>query len=814
MALIQSFFRPCLNLEPSESAEYNASQIQILEGLEAVRKRPGMYIGDTHVNGLHHLVYEIVANSIDEYLAGRGSVIDVTLHLDGSVTIGDNAGGIPVDMHSESRTALEVVMTVLHAGGKFDNSVYKVSGGLHGVGASVVNALSDHCRVEVRRNGKVYAQEYRHGIPTGPVKEIGTTDITGTRTTFKPDATIFETTQFSFDTLTGRLRELAFLNKGILIRLTDETTDKTEEFCYQGGLFSFVEFLNRSKTVIHPKPVHIMGHGDRCDVEVALQWNDGYSESVFTYTNNINNPEGGTHLTGFRAALTRVINALASDDKTAQSLKEGLSGDDVREGLIAVIHVKIPDPQFEGQTKMKLGNSRVRTIVESLVSEKLTEYFHENPDVSKKVVGKVVDAARARIAARKAKELTRRKSALDMSGLPGKIADCQEKDPSLCELFIVEGDSAGGSAKQGRERRTQAVLPLRGKILNVEKASTEKMFNSQEIRILVQALGTGLGRNDFDVSKLRYHKIIIMTDADVDGAHIRTLLLTFFYRQMREVIDRGYLYIAQPPLYKYKRGKVERYLKNEEELEQFLLENALESAVIEDGSGKVLEHPTIRNMLSCVERYNKILNILARRRTSFVMNYLASSKSLNKDLFFDKNKLAEFMAGLTDHLSSVGHTVSQIDFDPEHNRYFASVSFQLAGKPIRFKLDLDFVDSPEFAELRKLQSQLETTFTLPLKYSIEKKPARIVPSWVEFHDFLSKEGRGGAYIQRYKGLGEMNAEQLAETTMNNDTRQMLKVEIEDAIAADDLFSMLMGDDVSPRKDFIEKNALSVKNLDI
>jgi DNA gyrase subunit B len=796
----------------SPAPEYAAGNIQVLEGLTAVRKRPGMYIGDTNVNGLHHLVYELVDNSIDEFLAGHGDTVDITLHLDGSVSVQDNARGIPVDMHTSGKSALEVVMTVLHAGGKFDNNVYKVSGGLHGVGASVVNALSSYCRVEVKKNGKVYEQEYREGIPVGGVTNTGTTELQGTRTTFKPDATIFETTTFSFDHLAGRLRELSFLNKGIRIVIVDEVNDKQAEFKADGGLLSFVEFLNRSKNAIHPKPIYVHMERDNCEVEVALQWNEGYTESVFSYTNNINTVEGGTHLTGFRSALTRVVNAASADDKGVASLKEGLSSDDIREGLTAVVSVKIPDPQFEGQTKSKLGNSRVRTVVESILNEKLSEYFHENPDIVKKVVGKIVDAARARIAARKARELTRRKGALDFSGLPGKIADCQEKDPALCELFIVEGDSAGGTAKQGRDRKVQAVLPLRGKILNVEKASADKMLGNQEIRILVQALGCGIGRTDFDISKLRYHKIVIMTDADVDGAHIRTLLLTFFYRQMREVIERGYLYIAQPPLYKYKKGKTERYIKDENELERFLVENVLSDGGIVDASGVALEPGVVKNMLTAVERYNRLFSVLARKRSELALDFLVSREGLSPQTFFSKDRLAALIADLSDVVAATGHIQAAVEFDTEHNRYFSIVNLQIAGKPVRFRLDADFVESNEFLELKKLHDQIDTANPLPLSYATDKK-TREVGDWIDMQKFMLAEGRQGAYIQRYKGLGEMNSEQLWETTMNSEMRQFLRVEIEDAIAADDLFSMLMGDDVPPRKEFIETNALSVRNLD-
>lgn len=798
----------------TEVGGYTAQDIHILEGLEAVRKRPGMYIGDTHSGGLHHLIYELVNNSIDEYLAGYGGVISIILHIDGSVTVSDNARGIPTEQHSEGRTALEVVMTILHAGGKFNNSVYKVSGGLHGVGASVLNALSETCRVEVRQKGNVYVQEYRKGVPTGPVTIVGTSTETGTLTVFKPDSTIFEVTEFSFDTLVGRLRELAFLNKGICIRLIDEINDKAEDFKYDGGLVSFVQFLNRTRNVLHPLPLHIETEKDDISMEVSLQWNDGYSESIFAYANSINTIEGGTHLTGFRSALTRAINQIASEDKSAQSLKEGLSGEDIREGLTAVIHVKLSDPQFEGQTKTKLGNSRIRTFVESVLYEKLNEYFHEKPEIAKKIVSKIVDAARARIASRKARELTRRKNALDMAGLPGKIADCQERNPELCEIYIVEGDSAGGSAKQGRDRKTQAVLPLRGKILNVEKASIDRMFSSQEIRNLVQALGTGIGKNDFDVSRLRYHKVVLMTDADIDGAHIRTLLLTFFFRQMRELIDRGYLYIAQPPLYKYKKGKMERYLKDDRELEAFLMESALSDTRIEDGAGTVVDVPIVKNMLASVERYKRMEGLLARKRSQLVISNLSARAELDGSLFYDSARVESLLESLREVLGVRGTLRARVDFDDEHSRYFADVELQIAGKIYRFNLDAGFVDSNEFVELRRVRKQLETSYVLPLKFTTDKGVVKEIPDWIVFHAFLLDRGREGSNIQRYKGLGEMNAEQLWDTTMDPENRKFLQVTIDDAIAADDLFSMLMGDEVPPRKEFIEKNALNVRNLDL
>jgi len=791
--------------------DYGADQITVLEGLEAVRKRPGMYIGNTGTTGLHHLIYELVDNSIDEYLAGQGDTIDIRLHLDGSVTVKDNARGIPTDKHPSGKSALEVVMTVLHAGGKFNNSVYKTSGGLHGVGASVVNALSSYCKVEVRQNGSVAVQEYAKGIPLADVKFIGSSDQTGTTTHFKPDESIFESVQFSFDYLSSRLRELAFLNKGVCIKLTDEASDKEQEFKYEGGLLSFVEFLNRSKSPLH-NPFYIELDKDDMSLEVALQWNDSFNENIFSYANNINTQEGGTHLTGFRSALTRAVNGIASSDKTVLSLKEGLSSDDIREGLTAVIHVKLSEPQFEGQTKSKLGNSKVRTFVESNFYEKLNEFFHENPDIARKVISKMVSAARARIAARKARELTRRKSALDLGGLPGKIADCQERDPALCELFLVEGDSAGGTAKQGRDRKIQAVLPLRGKILNVEKATTDKMFSNQEIRLLVQALGTGIGRSDFDISKIRYHKVVIMTDADVDGAHIRTLLLTFFYRQMRELIERGYLYIANPPLYKYKKGKTEQYLENDEDLEHFLLDGALLGGEILDGKKNKVEMQSIRNMMSCVERLSKTLNILSKRRSKEFLEYLSNNKDFSQEVFYKKESLNALLEAFREKIGPYMAYKYDIDFEPEHNSYFAQIEIQTSGKTYKFRIDDEFYQSPEFSEVLKTVKMLRDSFHFPLVFKNEKKE-RSFDSWFELREFLFKEGRSGAHIQRYKGLGEMNSEQLWETTMHPEVRQFLKVSIEDAVEADDTFCMLMGDEVPPRKDFIEKNALYVKNLD-
>ena len=842
--------------EPSPAGhQYSAESIQVLEGLEAVRKRPGMYIGSTSTDGLHHLVYEIVDNSIDEAMGGHADKIEVMIHVDGSVSVRDNGRGIPVEIHAkENRSALEVVMTVLHAGGKFDDKAFAFSGGLHGVGASVVNALSEWCRVEVRSNGKVHMQGYQRGVPDGQISVIGTTESRGTFTVFKPDTQIFPDTNFHFEVLTKRLRELAFLNQGIRITLADERTDQKSEFHYTGGLISFCEFLVKGRTGLHATPVFIKGiqkQGEKvvAQIECALQWTDSYNESFFSYVNNISTVEGGTHVTGLRAALTRVINTFAENQGVFKSFKEGLTGDDIREGLTGVISIRIKNPEFQGQTKTKLGNTEVRPLVEQLVTEKLTSYFDENPEVGRRVVQKIIDAARARIAAKKARELTRRKGALDFAGLPGKMADCQEKDPALCELFLVEGDSAGGSAKQARERRTQAVLPLRGKILNVEKARFDKMLSSQEIKLLIQAMGTGIGKDDFDITKLRYHKIILMTDADVDGAHIRTLLLTFFFRQMPQIIERGYLYIAQPPLYKYKKGKIERYLKDAGALTAFLSESGMTTLEIKDATGKTLDRPTIQGVLTKLQRYHELLAMASRRRAKQIVEHIVRNDHIGPADFVDESATAAFAEALCaslkedPNIGSRTYASFKVVFDPEYSRYRAVVETRIRDIPQTSVIDAGIFAAGEIVELRRVFKQMDDLAKAPFNFSQlgkktkaaieEVKTEEVVvdggetaPAAVEadtsgilftmdaLKDKIIDEGRKGAYVQRYKGLGEMNPDQLSETTMVEENRTLLQVEIDDAMEADRLFSTLMGDDVEPRREFIQQNALSVRNLDI
>lgn len=830
--------------------QYSAESIQILEGLEAVRKRPGMYIGSTSLDGLHHLVYEIVDNSIDEAMGGHADKIDVTIHVDGSVSVRDNGRGIPVEIHpKENKSALEVVMTVLHAGGKFDDKAFAFSGGLHGVGASVVNALSEWCRVEVRQNGKVHMQSYKRGVPDAQITVIGTTESRGTFTVFKPDTLIFPDTNFHFDVLAKRLRELAFLNHGIRINLIDERTDQKSEFHYDGGLISFCEFLVKGRSSLHASPVFIKGIQKQAEkvmaqIECALQWTDSYNESFFSYVNNINTIEGGTHVTGLRAALTRVINTFAENQGFFKSFKEGITGDDIREGLTGVISIRVKNPEFQGQTKTKLGNTEVRPWVEQLVTEKLTVYFDENPEVGRRVVQKIIDAARARIAAKKARELTRRKGALDFAGLPGKMADCQEKDPAECELFLVEGDSAGGSAKQARERRTQAVLPLRGKILNVEKARFDKMLSSQEIKLLIQAMGTGIGKDDFDITKLRYHKIILMTDADVDGAHIRTLLLTFFFRQMPQIIERGYLYIAQPPLYKYKKGKLERYLKDSNALTEFLSEAGMTSLEIKDSTGKVIDRATIQGLLTKLNRYHELLDMASRRRAKEVVEYIVRNDQLGPSAFADEASATAFAdalcAALKDdaNLGPRTYASAKVVFDPEYSRYRAIIETRIRDIPKTSTIDAGIFSAGEIVELRRVFKQMDELARAPFNFTHTGKKAKVAaaeeaaeagqetPSVVEgdqsgilftmdaLKEKIIEEGRKGAYVQRYKGLGEMNPDQLSETTMKPENRTLLQVEIEDAMEADRLFSTLMGDDVEPRREFIQQNALSVRNLDI
>ncbi len=785
--------------------EYGAEQITILEGLEAVRKRPAMYIGSTASTGLHHLVYEIVDNSIDEALAGHCDLVSVSINMDGSVTVIDNGRGIPTDMHQSGRSAAEVVLTVLHAGGKFNNDSYKVSGGLHGVGVSVVNALSEKLELEIRRDGKIFRQTYSRGVPEEPLTICGETKKRGTKITFFPDDQIFETTEFSFDILSQRLRELAFLNAGVRIIIKDERVEKEHDFFYEGGISSFVEYLNRNRTPVHPKPIFVKGEKGGVEIEIAMQYNDSYDEKLFSFANNINTHEGGTHLIGFKSALTRTMNSYATANNLLKNVKVAISGEDLREGLTAVISVKIPQPQFEGQTKTKLGNSEVKGYVETLLNEKLATYLEENPQVAKRVLEKSIDAARAREAARKARDLTRRKGALEIGTLPGKLADCQEKDPALCELFLVEGDSAGGSAKQGRDRKYQAILPLKGKILNVEKARFDKMISSQEIRTLIAALGTGIGKDDFDIAKLRYHRIIVMTDADVDGSHILTLLLTFFFRQMHELVERGHLYIAQPPLYKIKRGKKEQYLKNEAALQNYLLEEGTDNMTLTlDGGERALRGKQIMPALKQVTDYRSVFDKVVR-------------KGLNEELVrlliaVNARTGFEEFADLTNHFEKIKEI--RPDFEYSVNEKRATV--KLGNLHIRLdRHSLDVFNSYEykllFENYRKIRASLGEGSAV---ISSEGKDLLVTDSYEEILAFFLDTAKKGLYIQRYKGLGEMNPDQLWETTMHQDNRLLLQVKIEDIVEAEEIFTVLMGDQVEPRRDFIEKNALNVSNLDI
>jgi DNA gyrase subunit B len=810
---------------------YDASAIEVLEGLEPVRKRPAMYIGTTGPDGLHHLVYEVVDNSIDEALAGYCNEIHVVIHADNSVTVEDDGRGIPVDEHpTEHRSAAEVVMTTLHAGGKFNEKTYKVSGGLHGVGVSVVNALSELLELEIRRDGKVWRQTYRRGVPEAALAEIGTTDRTGTRVTFRPDPEIFASIEFSFDVLSQRLRELSFLNAGIQIHIRDERSEKSHDFCYEGGIVSFVEHLNRSRAPLHQPPILCSGerkfeaHGSETPVsiEVAVQYNETYNENLFCFANNINTVEGGTHLIGFRTALTRAINRyLAAQKKNGKGETESVTGDDVREGLTAVISVKLPQPEFEGQTKTKLGTSEVRGLVEALVYEQLAAYLEENPGVARVIVAKVVDAARARAAARKARDLARRKGALSDFSLPGKLADCQERDPSRSELFIVEGDSAGGTAKQGRSRETQAILPIRGKILNVERARLDKMLSSEQIQAMVSAIGCGIG-DDFDPEKARYHKIIIMTDADVDGSHIRTLLLTFFYRQMRQLFDRGYLYIAQPPLYKVKKGKSERYIKDEATLEAYLLELALASSrVYAPGGAAPLGGDAARALLGHASEYAKLLQMLARRRLDErvvdaavsvgapVEGDLPDAAALRERV---APRIAEAFQALDPEAGEIGWGIAA---DPEHGGHRLLAETRRAGVTLRTSFDTAFLRSSDWQRLRAL-AELMVRIGGHGAYRIEvdDEAPESAPNPPRLLERLLAIAKKGLSIQRYKGLGEMNPDQLAETTMDPQTRTLLQVKIEDGVEADLVFATLMGDDVEPRRDFIERNALNVQNLDI
>jgi DNA gyrase subunit B len=798
---------------------YDADSIKVLEGLEAVRKRPAMYIGSTGKDGLHHLVYEIVDNSIDEAAAGFCDTILVKIRVDNSILVDDNGRGIPVDIHkTEGVSAAEVAMTKLHAGGKFTGETYKVSGGLHGVGVSVVNALSKRCELEVRRDGNVYRQTYQRGVPDAPLKAVGKTRGRGTTVSFLPDDEIFEETEFSFDIIANRLRELAFLNSGVKITLIDERVDKSAEFYYKGGIVSFVEYINRNKKTLHKDPIYVTGAREDCTVEVALQYNESYLENIFSFANSINTVEGGTHMVGFRSALTRVFNNYAITNKIIKDGKESLRGEDLREGLACVISVKVRNPQFEGQTKTKLGNSDVKGLVEGIVYEKIGAYLEENPSVAKQILNKCMEAARAREAARRARELTRRKSALDVGSLPGKLADCQEKDPALSEIYLVEGDSAGGSAKQARDRKNQAVLPLRGKVLNVEKARFDKMLQNEEIKVMVTAFGSGIGPGDFDVNKLRYHKVIIMTDADVDGAHIRTLLLTFFFRQMRELIERGHLYIAQPPLYKLVDKKKEIYIQNEEMMKSYVIENGVEKVNLRNGDGSPLP-VTGSKLLQVIKKIMRMEDLLDRferdRRDRQLIRIVAGDPGLNEDAFENDHDLLKIAARTVVALGTDVATDYRIDSDPDHGGFKMVFEIKQGNKTVINCIDKELFRTPQFAEIRNLLSQTMILGEPPYRDQPEESASPIIlPSTKALVEHIIALGKRGLTIQRYKGLGEMNPEQLWETTMNPEKRTLLRVSVEDAVVADEIFTTLMGDQVEPRRDFIYQNALHVSNLDI
>jgi DNA gyrase subunit B len=804
---------------PAGDPSYDADSIQVLKGLEAVRKRPGMYIGDTDDgSGLHHMIYEAVDNSIDEALAGFCNRVEVSIRFDGSVTIEDNGRGIPVGEHAEEHiSAAEVIMTTLHSGGKFDHQSYKVSGGLHGVGVSVVNALSEWLKLEVRREGGIFYQEYHRGKPIESLKRIGNTEKTGTKVSFKPDPEVFSSTEFSYDVVAHRMRELSYLNRNVTIVVVDERVDKRKEFFSEGGITSFVGYLNRNKVAVHEEVICLRDVKDGIEVEIALQWNDSFQELIYCFTNNIPNRDGGTHLTGFRAALTRTINAYAVGKNLVKDKAAHLTGDDLKEGLTAIISVKHPDPKFNSQVKEKLVSSEVKGIVETVVNDKLGQYLEENPKPARSLIEKAVMAARAREAARKAREMVQRKGALDSSSLPGKLADCQERDPAQAEIFIVEGDSAGGSAKQGRDRRCQAILPLRGKILNVEKARPDKMLSSVEITTIITALGCGIGEEHFDISKLRYHRIVLMTDADVDGSHIRTLLLTFFYRQMPELVSRGHLYIAQPPLFKVKRGKKEFYLKNEGAFDDFVIQSATEEMKVVDATGQAIEGNKLRDLALKTLRYSKVFSKLHKRGDSRVLDAVIRQSRISAESLRDEDEIAAELGRMESYLIKQHPEVLPLKFVLEKDLEYDCVRIicetRVSGAPRRTLIDAALLAAPEFNELRALQGQFQAYGTPPFRIQNGVEQGQL-QRLEQLFEHVERLGRKGLQIQRYKGLGEMNPEQLWETTMDPEKRTFLQVRVDDAVEADGIFTVLMGDAVEPRREFIAQNALNVRKLDV